>query len=302
MKNVLITGASGFVGTELAEALITKGYRVTGVGTSPKHPELDEGDQFIWISADTTQPGTWMEHVRDAEIIINLAGRNIFRPWTKAYKQQIYDSRILTTRNIYGAIQETETPKVLLSTSAIGLYGDKGDVQLNEETGHGDGFLSKVCVDWEREALKAEASNIRVCIMRFGVVLGKKGALEKMIPAFKLFLGGPLGSGNQYFPWIQIQDIINGILFLIDKDNLDGAFNFSAPQPVRQKEFARVLGKTLNRPSFMPAPAFLVKTLMGELGEAFLESQKAIPDRLLKSGFSFLFTDLSKALESLVGK
>lgn len=301
MKKILITGASGFVGTGLANAFLKQGEMVVGTGTSKKHPSIDDSDRFLWVSADTTCEGVWQDHVHSSEVIINLAGRTIFNYWTKKYKQSIYDSRILTTRHIVNAM-DTNTDQLLLTTSAVGVYGDCADQVLLETPPPGDGFLSKVCTDWENQALEASKKGARVCVMRFGVVLGDQGALAKMVPVFKLGAGGPLGDGAQWFPWIHIKDIESGIKFLIDQKDTQGIFNFTAPNSVRQKEFAKILGKTLHRPAFFPTPGFMVKAVMGELGKALLESQRAIPDRLTRAGYPFLFNRLEQALADILGK
>lgn len=295
MKKILITGASGFVGKNIARLFLSKGDHVTGIGTSDEHPLSEKYKNFEWVSADTTVEGDWQQKVAQADIVVNLAGRNIFRIWTKKYKKAIYDSRILTTRNIVNALKKGRTQK-LLTTSAVGIYGDRDDTLLDEKSLSGEGFLSLVCLDWEKEALKARDKEIQVCIMRFGVVLGREGALAKMLPAFKMFVGGPLGDGKQWFPWIHIKDLENGIRFLADNNSLEGIFNFTAPGSVRQKDFAKALGRVLHRPAIVPVPAFIIRLVMGELGSAFLESQRAFPVRLKQAGFSFEFEDIESAL------
>ncbi|MBF0260057.1 MAG: TIGR01777 family protein [Desulfamplus sp.] len=332
MMNIMVTGASGFVGTHLCATLLKKKHHVTGVGTSKKHI-LQDSDRFEWISADTTLEGEWQDKVRTSDVIINLTGKNIFGYWTQKYKEQIYRSRVLTTENIVaampkindtaiesgksdpslsdgmmssmsgvaGSLKSGYRKPVLLNTSAIGYYGDRGEDKLTETDRSGNDFLAKVCMDWENEAFKAEEKGARVVVMRFGVVLGRDGgALKKMVPAFKFFAGGPLGKGIHWFPWIHIDDLLNAVLMLIENKNISGAVNFVSPGAIRHREFASELGHALNRPSLMPAPAFMIKTVMGELGEAFLSSQKAIPDVLNKSGFSFKFPDLRSALEDIL--
>ncbi len=301
MKTILITGASGFVGKRLSHLFLLKGDQVIGLGTSDGHPFTQSFENFKWVSADTTMEGEWQNYVSKADIIINLAGRSIFKYWTKKYKQAIYESRILTTLNVVNALDD-QKQQLLLSTSAVGIYGDGEDELMTEDTPPGKGFLSSVCVDWEKEAKKANAKNTRVAIMRFGVVLWKGGALSKMIPAFKFFAGGPLGNGQHWFPWIHIKDLENAVEHIIENKSLEGVFNFTSPEPVRQKQFARVLGKRLNRPSFMPAPAFMLKIIMGELGSALLESQKAIPKHLEAADFTFLFPDVDSALKDIIEK
>jgi hypothetical protein len=234
-------------------------------------------------------------------VIINLAGRNIFKYWTKNYKQAIYDSRILTTRNIVNAMEPGNSQKIV-TTSAVGIYGDAKDRVLTEKSHPGQGFLAKVCTDWEAEAVKAREKDATVAIMRLGIVLGEKGALSLMLPAFKLFVGGPVGNGNQWFPWIHARDLEAAVGMLVENTELGGVFNFTGPSLVRQRQFARSLGRVLHRPAFMPAPAFAVKAVMGELGEALLQSQRAVPEHLLELGYSFLFPGIDSALDDILGK
>jgi uncharacterized protein len=301
MKKILITGASGFVGKELSRVFLSKGYQVTGLGTSLSHPLSSAFQEFEWVTADTTVPGRWQQSVAGADIIINLAGRNIFHYWTKNYKQSIYDSRILTTKNLVNAMDKG-SHQTLLTTSAVGIYGDCKDDVLTEKTLPGKEFLSRVCVDWEKQGLKAKDKGARVAVMRFGVVLGNGGALSKMTPAFKFFMGGPLGHGRQWFACIHIKDLERVIEFIIENPELEGVFNFTGPVPVQQKQFAKELGHALKRPAFMPAPAVMIRTIMGELGSSLLQSQRAVPQKLMDSGFVFLFPDVSAALGDIFGK
>ncbi|GAB6143771.1 TIGR01777 family oxidoreductase [Desulfocicer niacini] len=297
--NIIITGASGFVGTRLTETLLAGGHTMTGIGTSRTHPRITT-DKLKWIPADTTRPGPWQDAVPDADVIINLTGKNIFGYWTKRYKLQIYHSRILTTKHIVDALPKNNH-SLLLNTSAIGYYGDGGEALLTEDRGPGNDFLASVCIDWEKESIKAEATGCRVVRMRFGVVLGKNGgALVKMLPAFKYFAGGPLGRGLHWFPWIHMDDLVGAILFLMDTPNLSGPFNFCAPEAVRQKTFAKTLGNVLNRPSIMPAPAFMMKLLLGEMSHALMSSQKGVPQALTQAGFQFKFPCLKPALQEIL--
>jgi uncharacterized protein (TIGR01777 family) len=299
MKKILIAGASGFIGKRLAQFFLSKEYSVVGIGTSLNHPFASKFQEFEWVSSDTTVKGNWQSYVADADIIINLAGRNIFRYWTKKYKKAIYDSRILTTRHIVDAMEEGKTQK-LLTTSAVGIYGDCKEDVLTEERSPGNDFLAKVCIDWEKQGLKAREKNIKVAVMRFGVVLGNGGALSMMTPAFKLFVGGPLGSGKHWFPWIHVADLEKAVEFIVENNELEGIFNFTGPGLIRQKEFARAFGRVLNRPSFMPAPSFMIKAIMGELGNSLLQSQRANPKNLIDSGYHFLFSDVGSALRDIL--
>jgi uncharacterized protein (TIGR01777 family) len=301
MKQVLITGASGFVGKHLVRHFLDRHWHVTGLGTSSAHPDFPESPEFKWISADTTLPGSWQDHVADADVIINLAGRNIFKRWTKTYKQAIYDSRIKTTRHLVDAMVP-DKPVHFLSTSAAGIYGDAGQQELTEDAALGSDFLAEVCKDWENAALDAEKKGgALVRIMRFGVVLGDGGALSVMSPAFKWFAGGPLGSGYQWFPWIHIQDLVKAMDFLIHTPDSRGIYNMVGPEPVRQRAFAKALGQALHRPAVMPAPGFVVKLVMGELGASLLNSQKAVPRALVDAGFVFDYPDVPSALGEIFG-
>ena len=300
MKTILITGASGFVGTYLSEILLEQGHTVIGLGTSTRHPFESDGSNFTWVSADTSEPGPWQDHVEQADIIVNLAGRSIFKPWTKAYKREIYDSRVKTTGNLVAAMDNTWEGQ-LFSTSAAGFYGDRGDAVVSETDPCGKDFLAQVCRDWEDEAFRAEDKGADVSVMRFGVVLGRGGALDVMGKAYKSFVGGPLGSGKQWFPWIHIRDLARAFLFLMEEKH-SGIFNFTGPTALRQKEFSKALGQALNRPSFMPAPAFMVKTVMGELGASLLQGQRVLPDRLLALGFTFRHPDVHGALDRIYKK
>lgn len=299
MKTIAITGASGFVGTLLSERLLSSGYRVTGFGRSGQHPLSEQYENFTWVSADTTHKGEWQNFAAAADTVVNLAGRNIFGRWTAKYKKAIYDSRIETTKHIVDALDPGLSVR-LVNASAVGYYGDRADETLTEEKGPGSGFLAKVCVDWEKEAVKAEEKSASVAVMRFGVVLGHGGALSKMLPAFRTGAGGPLAGGRHWMAWIHMADLLSGALFLLENPLLSGSFNFTAPGIVRQKEFAAELGRKLNRPAFLPMPGFAVGLLLGELGDALTQSQRAIPQRLEQEGFVFDFPDLGAALEDLL--
>jgi uncharacterized protein (TIGR01777 family) len=297
---IFISGGTGFVGSRLASVYLDKGWEVVAAGTSSKHP-LTGRQSFEYISADTTQPGNWQLSVKDADAVVNLAGRSIFNIWTEHYKTQIYESRILTTRNLVDAI-ESEKPVVLLSASAAGYYGDQNDEILTESAEPGEDFLARVCVDWESEACRAAAKDTRVVLMRFGVVMGPGGgALSKMLPAYKFFVGGPLGSGRHWFPWMHIDDLAAASVHLLQAKEAAGPFNFCAPGTIRYREFSRTLGQMMHRPSFMRTPAFLLKLITGEMGSAMLNSQRAVPEKLEKSGFVFRYPELASALGNVLG-
>jgi len=296
---VFIAGGSGFVGTHLSRYFLDRGHNVIGVGTASSHRSIRH-ENFTYISADTTEEGTWQDRLEDVDAVINLAGRTIFKRWSDAYKKQIYNSRILTTRHLIEAIP-AKAELTLCSTSAVGYYGDRADEILHEDSSSGDNFLARVSIDWEKEAFRAEEKDVRVAAMRFGVVLGKNGgALEKMVPAFKFFAGGPLASGIQWFPWIHIKDLISAIMFILENHELKGPVNFCSPNPVRNRDFASALGKVLKRPSSIKTPSFIIRAIMGEMGTSLINSQRAIPDTLLKHGFKFQYPDIHQALNDIL--
>ena len=298
--NVLIVGGAGFVGSHLCSYLLKRGHTVTALGTAPHWP-YETHPHFNYISADATQPGAWQQVITDGiDAVVNLAGKTIFKRWNEAYKQQIYDSRILTTRNIVDALPDSSRC-VLCNTSAVGYYGDRRDEILIETSAPGSGFMADIAKDWEKEALAAVEKGARVAVMRFGIVLGRDGgALAQMLPAFRMFVGGPLGNGRQWFPWIHLRDLLSAIEFLLNTPSLSGPFNFSAPNPVRNRQLAATMGKVLARPSFLPAPRSLLRLALGEVGKVLVESQRAVPENLLDSGFTFRFPEIETALSDLV--
>ncbi|MDT8288017.1 MAG: TIGR01777 family oxidoreductase, partial [Elusimicrobiales bacterium] len=265
-------------------------------------PEGIDHPAFHYIAADTTQSGDWQDALADQEVVVNLAGKSIFTRWSEKAKNQIHDSRILTTRNLVAALPANRGT-TLCSTSAVGFYGDRGDAILTEDEPPGDDFLAKVGQAWEKEARVAEAKGVRVVLTRFGIVLDRDGgALAAMIPAFRFFLGGSLGSGRQWFPWIHMQDLVAALRFVIDNAQLSGAYNFCAPEPVRHEALAADLGRKLNRPACMPAPAFMIKLVLGEFGQTLLCSQRAVPEKLLDAGFTFTYPDIDAALGEIVNR
>ena len=296
--NILIIGGLGFIGLGLSSRLIEMGHMITVIGRSPA-PKPGAPEKLTYISADTSQEGLWQDEIEKNQAIINLAGESIFCRWNNKSKKKIYDSRILTTRNIVKVINRAQT---LFNASAVGYYGFREDEELTESASAGDDFLAGVCKDWEEEAKKGSQKKARVVLTRFGIVLGKSGgALGQMIPAFKLYVGGPLGSGRQWFSWIHIEDLINGLLFLLDKPEIQGAVNLCAPNPVRNKDLARNLGKVLSRPAFIPAPALALRMVLGEFGSVLLKGQRVIPAKLQEDKFKFLFPEIHPALIDLIG-
>jgi uncharacterized protein len=295
---IVITGASGFVGTALSRFLLDAGHAVTGLGTSRGHP-LESVTRFTWCSVDTTRPGAWLEAVGEADTVVNLAGRTLFKRWTRRYKEQLVDSRVRTTRHVAGAM--AGNGRSLISASAVGYYGNRGDETLTEQSSPGNDFLARLSVDWEDAAMAAGKRGVRVVIMRLGVVLGfGGGALAQMLPAYRKFVGGPLASGRQWFSWIHMTDLLSAMQFVIEHEDARGVYNFCAPAPVRQMEFARTLGRILGRPAAVPAPSLALRLLLGEFADTLLASQKMVPDRWIAEGFAFRFTDVESALADLI--
>ena len=298
---ILLTGGTGFVGSYLVARLIKDGHEVTILIRSGEEARgASPGVSFL--EGDPTRRGPWQEAIRDHDAVINLAGASIFTRWTDEQKRAILESRVNTTRNIVEGI-ETDHGKnlTLFSTSAVGYYGFHGDEELTEDSPPGNDFLATVAVAWEGEALKAREKGARVVITRFGIVMGANGgALGQMIPLFKKFIGGPIGSGRQWFSWVHAADLTEAFVFLLKHPEVSGPVNVCSPNPVRNRELARALGKALHRPSFMPAPGFMIKLVLGEFGSVILKGQRVLPRRLLDAGFVFQYPEIEKAVESVV--
>ena len=300
---IFITGGTGFIGRNLARRLAEKGHPIF-VLTRSKKGQQEPDAPITYVQGESTKPGPWQETVKNCDIIINLAGATIFSKWNKKQKKLILESRVKTTQRVIQAIRTSEGRTVtLLTASAIGYYGFHKDEEIDESAGPGDDFLASVTNAWESEALKAREKGARVVIPRFGIVLGEKGgALSMMAPFFKLFIGGPLGRGRQWFSWIHIRDLVEIVVFLIEHPEISGPVNACSPNPVRNKELAKALGKALHRPSFIHAPAFAVRLLLGEFGNVVLKGQRVLPRRLLQLGFVFQFPEIQGALRSIFSR
>jgi uncharacterized protein (TIGR01777 family) len=254
------------------------------------------------MSWDVTRPSTWQSTVEGVDGVIHLAGEPIAaKRWSPAQKLRLRESRIDTTRAIVDAIAEARSkPRFLISASAVGYYGPHGDETITEESPPGNDFLAELCTAWEAEATKAKGLGLRVALLRTGIVLGKgRGALAKMVPPFKFFMGGRLGSGKQWFPWIHLEDEVGLIKFVIENDKAEGAFNLTSPNPVTMDQFCKALGKVLNRPAWAPVPASVLYLTLGEMAEMLLTGQRAVPQAALRLGYNFHFNRVDEALESL---
>jgi uncharacterized protein (TIGR01777 family) len=297
---IFMTGGTGFVGSFLSRELALHGHDLTILTRKTTHP-TPVHTRISYLTGDPTTEGDWMTRVPEHDWVINLAGASIMGRWTEKTKKTISDSRVLTTRHLVKALAEGDRRQVLCSTSAPGYYGARGEEELTEDSPPGEDFLAQVAKDWETEAFNAHDLGNRVVITRFGIVLGKNGGiLANLVPLFKSFVGGPVGSGNQWFSWIHQMDQVRAYLFLFERPEITGPVNFTAPNPVRNRELAKALGRALNRPSFMAAPAFMMRLVMGEMAEAILTGQKIIPQKLLNAGFKFLFPPIDLALPHLL--
>lgn len=303
--NVVIAGATGFIGRALCRRLAAAGHTLTALTRNPQKAVglFPPGTRVLaWA---TEQAGEWQQVVAEAEAVVNLAGESIAGGrWTDEYKQRIRQSRLDTTRGIAAAMVVDDAPgRVLLNASAVGYYGDRGDAVVTEQTPFGNDFLARLCVDWEAEALQATAAGVRVVLMRTGIVLGEDGGvLAKMVPPFKWFVGGPLGLGRQWVPWIHIDDQLEMIVWAMENSAVSGPINFTAPHPVTMREFATTLGKVLNRPALFPVPRFVLQLVLGEGAEAVLVSQKVIPQAAQQLGFEWRYPHLEPALRAIFRK
>src|SRR5262245_44666193 len=298
---VLVTGASGLVGRSLCASLGEQGHTVIALSRSPDSVSAVQASRILKWDPMAGPPST--EALSDVEAVVHLAGEPIAaHRWTPDQKKRISESRITSTRNLVDGMREMATrPSVFVCGSAVGFYGSRADEQLEEDSAAGQGFLSELCQEWEGEADKATDLSIRVVKVRTGVVLASQGgALQKMLPPFKLGLGGPLGSGRQWFPWIHIKDIVGIFNHGIQKSSLTGPINGVAPESVTNAEFTRELARALGRPAFLPVPEFAMRALMGEMAEILFASQRVIPKTALASGYEFHFARLQPALSDLL--
>ena len=300
MMKILITGGTGFIGSALTGSLTEQGYEVTVLSRNPGSVEKICGAGIKALNNLNELSTEDRYHV-----IINLAGAPIFDSrWSDARKQVIRDSRISLTKQLVACMARmTVKPELLISGSAIGYYGDQGDVVLTEHSATHKDFSQQLCLDWENEAKKAERFGVRVCLMRTGLVLAEGGGLlQRMLLPFRMGLGGRLGDGHQWMSWIHRQDWIAIAQTMINDSSMQGAYNATAPNPVTNSEFTRLLAHALKRPALLPVPAWLLKMLLGEMSGLVLGSQRVMPERLLAQGFKFQYPDLSSALSQVLGR
>jgi len=299
---VVIAGGTGFLGRPLASALAAGGHAVVVLSRSAR-PASATGLVRHAAWTPDSETGNWVSELDGAGAVVNLAGESIAaRRWTPAQKQRIVESRVRATRSLVSAIRRAATPSpVLISGSAVGFYGPLDDDIVTEDAGAGSDFLAGVCVQWEAEAARGVSSRTRVVRLRTGLVLERDGgALPQMLPPFWFGAGGPIGSGRQYWPWIHRDDWVGLVRWAIDTPSVAGALNATAPNPVTNRDFARALGRAIHRPAFLPAPAFAMKRLLGEMAEGLLlAGQRAVPDKALRAGYLFHYSEVAEALHAI---
>ena len=301
--NVLITGGTGFIGGEICNKLLNKGHTVVLLTRNKEKIRADlqkTGISFVPYdyAEDSKLP---LDLMGEIDGIINLAGEPIFTGrWTEEKKRRIFESRVNITRQLVECIASLKgkKPQVLVSASAVGYYGPRADEELKEEDQPGNDFLAQVCIKWEETALKATALGVRTVILRTGIVLDMGGgALAQMVPPFKYFVGGTIGSGKQWFSWIHREDMTNLYVIALEDDRLSGPVNATSPNPVKMSEVSVAMGKVLHRPSWFPIPPFLAKIIMGESAQVVVNGQKVIPEKLLRLKFPYKYPDILKALQ-----
>ena len=299
-KHYLITGGSGFIGSHLIPKLLADDNSVTVLTRTPAKT-LSQFKQTISVVDDLNS----LDSSAHFDVVINLAGQGIAdKRWSDKVKQQLFDSRLLTTRALVEFMKRADTkPGLFISGSATGFYGLRDDEVLTEAAQGDSSFSTEICSEWEYEAKEAEALGIRCCYLRTGIVLGNGGALSKMLPPFKFGLGGPMGDGKQYMSWIHMADLIGIIRHIVSDSRITGPVNGTAPHPVTNKVFASTLGKVLKRPAFLPLPAFVLKLLMGEMGEELLLSgHRVVPEKITDAGYQFTYETLEPALTEVLKK
>lgn len=298
-KTFLITGATGLIGRNIVETITAR------------------GDEFIALSTNTTNASKTLPHAKKIvkldemmllkderiDVVINLAGANLGgKRWNDKTKKEFYDSRIDTTRELVELMSGMkDKPGVFISASGVDYYEDSGDADVYENAPHGDGYLARLCLDWENEALKADKAGVRTVILRTGFVLSKGSeAVDKLIMPVKLFVGGPLGGGRQYVSWIHIDDLVGMYLMAVDNPEMRGIYNAAAPNPERSKDFGKIAARILKRPYIFPVPGFMIKLLVGEMAVVVLEGRRALPKKIMNAGYEFKFTNAEDAWEEVL--
>ena len=301
---ILISGGTGFIGTHLLRMLSASQNTIVLLTRGASAASALNKATVKYLHWDPLSRGEWMNEVNNCDIVINLIGKNVFEQrWNEKVKQEVLNSRIIPTRLLVEAIAQAEQkPRLLISASAVGYYGDRNDEILTEESPGGNDFLAGVVQQWEAAAYDAEQYGVRVATPRIGLVLEKNGGMiGKMLLPFRLFAGGPIGSGKQFLPWVHMDDVVRGIMFPAENQQFQGIYNLVSPNPVTMNEFAKTFGAILHRPSWLPVPDIALKILYGEGAKVILSGQKAVPARLQSAGYEFSFSALHSALKNILG-
>jgi len=301
---ILITGATGLVGGSLLPRLLEAGHEAVAV-TRRDNPSLPPGCRAV--KADPAVDGPWLDEIDSCDAVVHLAGENVFaKRWSTRFKKQLYDSRVNSTRLIAERLARKPTrsdgsPRLLVSASAVGYYGPHEDTELVEDDPPGTDFLAEICIAWEQAANPARAAGVRVVNPRVGMVLApNEGALKKLLLPFKLFIGGPVGDGKQWISWIHIDDVVGFIMYALATPTTQGAYNATAPEPLTNWGFSKTLATVLRRPCWLPVPRWALRILLGEVASVVTKGQRAIPQRAVQAGYSFIHPDLEEALRHLL--
>jgi len=300
---IVVAGASGLIGRRLSKALVGSGHALISLTTGTIAPGAKPDPLFKRVQWDGRTVGEWRHHLEGSSVVINLSGQSLSSGrWTAARKQVLIASRLNSTRALVEAMRtQKEKPSVFINASAVGYYGPVASGEVAEDHPPGSDFLAMLCAQWEKEALAASYLGVRTVVVRSGVVLDTEGgALQRLLLPFRFFVGGPLGNGAQWMPWIHREDQVRAILHAIDEARISGPVNLVAPDAVTMAEFSKALGRVLHRPSLVTVPAFVLRALLGEMASVVLTGQRAIPQKLIQSGFRFLHPTLPEALSSLL--
>ena len=302
---IAITGATGLVGSRLVARLNRAGHSILVFTRNPSKAQrvfpTSTFSNLEIVQYTPQESGTWQQSISGCDAVVNLAGEPIAERWSPQQKQAIMDSRQIGTRKLVEAIAMAEQkPQVLVSGSAIGYYGTSENSAFDESSGSGTDFLAQVCQNWEQEAQKVTEYGVRLVILRIGIVLANGGALGKMIGPFKMFAGGPIGSGKQWFSWIHRDDLVNLICKAVEDSSMSGVYNATAPNPVRMGKLCQTLGEVMNRPSWLPVPDFVLEVLLGDGAIVVLEGQQVLPKQTQQAGFAYKYPELKPALADIV--
>jgi uncharacterized protein (TIGR01777 family) len=302
MKRIIITGATGLIGSKIADKLISRGEEVVVFTRSPKKAKEKIKNAHSYVKWDYNLQGGWQESIIEVDAVIHLAGENVMgNRWNEKHKKKVMESRKIGTQNLVEAICNTKNKcKTFVCASAIGFYNNDINIVVDEDSPAGNDFLADVTSNWEKEAAKVEKCNVRRVSIRIGIVLSKEGgALEKMLTPFKFFVGGPIGSGKQWVPWIHIDDVVNLFIYSLDTE-IKGSLNAVSPNPVTMNTFAKTIGKFLDKPAFFKVPEFLLNIVLGDAAKLITRGSRVLPKKTISAGYKFKYENLEKALNDIL--